>query len=224
MGGDVRLLVSDAGGRAASAISGRTALVVRPSVVIAAHWEVFICRFNSRSPGTDTGSSASGCSLLSRGHAVGALVIVGLAAWTSAFNRSRVRKAKAVPIRVDDVHLPRLPRSIFRWFRGSDPTAGDLPVQRIHIVDDEVCCATDLAVTGVLGEKERESVPRQLREHRKAWLELVFPIDVETETLDVELSGSLPAGHSKLWKDALVHDELPVRSAQFVGRLCAMDL
>jgi hypothetical protein len=41
---------------------------------------------------------------------------------------SRVRKAKPVPIRVDDVHLSRLPGSIFRWLRRPDPASGDLAI------------------------------------------------------------------------------------------------
>jgi hypothetical protein len=67
----------------------------------------------------------------------------------------------------------------------------------------------DLAVARVLREEERESVSRQLREHGEPWLELVFPIDVEAEALNIEPLRSVPAGHPKLWKYALIHDELP---------------
>ena len=64
-------------------------------------------------------------------------------------------------------------------------------MQLVNIVDDEVCGARDLAVSRVLREEERESVSGQPREHGETRLELVLPIDVKPETVDVGLFGSL---------------------------------
>jgi hypothetical protein len=84
--------------------------------------------------------------------------------------------------------------------------------------------ATHLTIARVLRQEEREPIARQLRKHREPWLELVFPIDVEAETVDVEPSGSVPTGHPKLWKYALIHVELLAPSARFISRLRAVIL
>ncbi len=119
--------------------------------------------------------------------------------------RDRICEAEAVPIRIRDDHLARSPRHVRRGSAGHNPTSYELFVAGVDVRDDKVGCAADLAVTGVLGEKDRLARARQLREERESRLEAVLPVDGKAEAVDVEGKAASRVGNPKLGNDTLAH-------------------
>jgi hypothetical protein len=56
----------------------------------------------------------------------------------------------------------------------------------------------------MFSQKERHSVARHLREHRKARLESVFPINLKSEAIDVELLAPRVVSHPQRRHHALL--------------------
>ncbi len=115
-------------------------------------------------------------------------------------------KTKPVAIRIKQRELPRSPRRIADVIDRRYASGTELGQAVIGIRHDEIHGAARLAITGMLSKKYRLSAARQLQEDRKAGLELMFPIDAKSQTVEIKEPASRKLGDSQLGNDGLLHE------------------
>lgn len=115
------------------------------------------------------------------------------------------RETQAVPVRIGHHELSCSPGCV-TWRLGCcDAASSKLREARVRVRDDEVHRASNLAVSGVLSEKEGLSGSGELDEQRIARLELMLPVNSESKAANVERQALGRVGHAKLRDNGLRH-------------------
>jgi hypothetical protein len=122
----------------------------------------------------------------------------------------RIGKTKSIAIGIDQTHLSHSPWRIFGRLQNLHTTRGDLAIERINIVNDDVSRSTHLTVPGMLREKEGQPITGDLRKHWEARLEPMFPVRAKAQALLVEGPRALPVRHSQLRCYTLRHGVVQV--------------
>jgi hypothetical protein len=95
-------------------------------------------------------------------------------------------------------------QALVRGFVHSDAISAKLVEPNINVGHVQVDQAAYRTIASVLSQKERQSVAGHLRKDRKAGFEPVFPINLKTEALDVELLAPGIVSHSQRRHHALL--------------------
>jgi hypothetical protein len=93
---------------------------------------------------------------------------------------------KLVSVRIHHHHAAQTREALVWWLLHSNIFAPELLEPAVDVRHVQMNETADRAIALVLGEEERKAVTGHLCENRKARVEPVFPIDLKTETLNVE--------------------------------------
>jgi hypothetical protein len=109
-----------------------------------------------------------------------------------------------VPIWIHNGHAAQAWQILVRGFVHSDALSAKLVEPNINVWHVEVDQAAYRTIARVLSQKERQAVAGHLHKGRKVGFEPVFPINLKTEALDVELLAPRVVSHPQRWHHALL--------------------